>query len=324
VNTYCSQYDNQQTSAEVQQIVKVFEDELRYNCRSDSEQQTTRMMTALRALGNAGLAASTVTSTLDRCAMNDDIPTAVRVAAINAFRRVECTPNNRENMLRLLEKREADSELRINAYLAAMKCVDDQTLQRVQTIIESEEINQVGSFIWTHLTNLQETSSPLKSQIRVIIENVELQKQFDVDKRKFSRNIELSSFSDLLNVGANLESNLIWSTNSFVPRSAMVNLTVDMFGQSVNLLEVGGRVQGIEDLLEKLFGPEKEMDNILSREKRALIRDDVLNTIDRKFDKKVDSDQLSYYLRIFGNDVRAGDFYSFDLDSIKSRFNFLD
>jgi hypothetical protein len=282
------------------------------------------MMTALRALGNAGLAASTVTSTLDRCAMNDDIPTAVRVAAINAFRRIECTPSNRENMLRLLEKREADSELRINAYLAAMKCVDDRTLQRVQTVLESEEINQVGSFIWTHLTNLQETSSPLKSQIREITENIELQKQFDVDKRKFSRNIELSSFSDLLNAGANLESNLIWSANSFVPRSAMVNLTVDMFGQSVNLLEVGGRVQGIEDLLEKLFGPEKEMDNILNREKRALIRDDVLNTIDRKFDKKVDSDQLSYYLRIFGNDVRAADIYRFDLDSIKSRFNFLD
>jgi hypothetical protein len=104
----------------------------------------------------------------------------------------------------------------------------------------------------------------------------------------------------------------------------MVNLTVDMFGQSVNLLEVGGRVQGIEDLLEKLFGPEKEVDNILNRDKRALVRDDVLNTIDRKFDKKTDSDQLSYYLRIFGNDVRAADIYRFDLDSIKSRFNFLD
>jgi hypothetical protein len=325
INTYCSQYDSQQTSDEVQQIVKLFENELRYNCRSDdSEQQTTRMMTALRALGNAGLAASTITSTLDRCASNDAIPIAVRVAAINAFRRIECTPNNRENMLRLLENREADSELRINAYLAAMKCVDDQTLRRVQTVIESEEINQVGSFIWTHLTNLQETSSPLKSKIREIVENAELKKQFDMDKRKFSRNVELSSYSELLNVGANLESNLIWSASSFVPRSAMVNLTVDMFGQSVNLLEVGGRVQGIEDLLEKLFGPEKEVDNILNRDKRALVRDDVLNTIDRKFDKKTDSDQLSYYLRIFGNDVRAADIYRFDLDSIKSRFNFLD
>ena len=35
----------------------------------------------------------------------------------------------------------------------------------------------------------------------------------------------------------------------------MVNLTVDMFGHSVNLLEVGGRVQGLEYLLQTYFGP---------------------------------------------------------------------
>lgn len=324
VNTYCRQYDSQQSSAEVQQMVKMFEEELHYNCRSQSDEQT-RMLTALRAVGNAGLAASSITDTLDRCAMNNDIPMVVRVAAINAFRRIECTSGNREKMLRLAESKEADSELRINAYLAAMQCVNDLMLPRIQTILESEEINQVGSFIWTHLTNLQETSNPLKTKIREIIENAELKKEFDLDKRKFSRNIEMSTFSELLNIGASVESNLIWSTNSFVPRSAMVNLTVDMFGQSINLLEVGGRVQGIEDLLERLFGPgSKEFDNLLSRDKRALVRDDVLSTIDRKFGKTTDTDQLSYYLRIFGNDVRAGDIFQFDIESIKSRFNFLD
>jgi len=186
----------------------------------------------------------------------------------------------KESMLTLLENVELDSEIRINAYLAAMQCADDQTLRRVQSILESEEINQVGSFIWTHLTNLQETTSPAKASIRAIIENIELQKRFDLDKRKFSRNIEFSTFSELLNVGASLESNLIWSTDSFVPRSAMVNLTVDVFGQSVNLLEVGGRVQGLEDLLEKVFGPESN--NVLSREKRALVHDNLLNSIDRQ------------------------------------------
>ena len=38
----------------------------------------------------------------------------------------------------------------------------------------------------------------------------------------------------------------------------MMNLTVDMFGHSVNLLEVGGRVQGLEYLLETYFGPRSE------------------------------------------------------------------
>lgn len=190
----------------------------------------------------------------------------------------------RNDLFKLLENRQADSELRINAYLATMQCATEETLQRVQTVLESDEINQVLSFIWTHLTNLRETASPLKRQIRAILENAELKKEFDMDKRKFSRNIELSTFSELLNVGAAVESNLIWSGQSFVPRSASVNLTVDLFGKSINLVEVGGRIQGVEDILERLLGPGSDLDNAIlggKRDRRAPFRDELLNSIDR-------------------------------------------
>jgi hypothetical protein len=190
----------------------------------------------------------------------------------------------RNELFKLLENRQTDSELRINAYLAVMQCATDDTLQRVQSVLESDEVNQVLSFIWTHLTNLRETASPLKRQIRAILENAELKKEFDMDKRKFSRNIELSTFSELLNVGGTVESNLIWSGQSFVPRSASLNLTVDMFGRSVNLFEVGGRIQGAEDILERLLGPGSEIDNAIlanKRERRAPIREEMFNAIDR-------------------------------------------
>lgn len=36
----------------------------------------------------------------------------------------------------------------------------------------------------------------------------------------------------------------------------MLNLTIDMLGHSVNLLEIGGRVQGLETLLQNYFGSE--------------------------------------------------------------------
>ena len=86
-----------------------------------------------------------------------------------------------------------------------------------------------------------------------MLQTESLRKEFDIDKRKFSRNIEFSKYSEMVNAGASVESNIIWSANSFVPRSASVNLTVDLFGHSVNLVEVGGRVEGLNNILQDLF-----------------------------------------------------------------------
>lgn len=60
-----------------------------------------------------------------------------------------------------------------------------------------------------------------------------------------------------------MESNFIWSQNSFVPRSLSLNLTVDLFGKSINLIEFGTRIQGIESLLEKTFAKRPQEANSL-------------------------------------------------------------
>lgn len=136
-----------------------------------------------------------------------------------------------------------------------MQCPNVQTIELVKHQLESEEVNQVGSFIWSHLSNLKETSNIHKQDIRTILRNEELRSSFDLDDRKFSHNYEKSIFLEKLNAGASVESNLVWSSSSFLPRSVMANLTVDLFGHSVNLFEVGGRVEGLEYFLESYFGP---------------------------------------------------------------------
>lgn len=113
----------------------------------------------------------------------------------------------------------------------------------------------MGSFVWTHLTNLQETSSRSKQDFRRMLSSDFLRNKFNTDVRKFSRNFEASTFSEQLNVGASVESNVIFSSRSYLPRSGMVNLTLDLFGQSVNLLELGARIEGFESLVESFFGP---------------------------------------------------------------------
>lgn len=59
----------------------------------------------------------------------------------------------------------------------------------------------VGSFVWTHLTNLQETSVPSKIEIQSLLSNRKFEEKFKSDFRKFSKNIEFSGFYDPLNVG---------------------------------------------------------------------------------------------------------------------------
>lgn len=54
----------------------------------------------------------------------------------------------------------------------------------------------VGSFVWTHLTNMQETSSPLRQSIREILKDDYLDVEFKTDMRKFSRAYEGTTLAE--------------------------------------------------------------------------------------------------------------------------------
>lgn len=136
-----------------------------------------------------------------------------------------------------------------------MQCADVRTIDLVNTALETEDVYQVGSFVWSHLKNFKETSIRHKQEIKGLLRSLKLRKQFDLDKRKYSRNYEKSIFLQQFNAGASFDANLIWSTSSFVPRSVSANLTVDLFGHSVNILEVGGRLEGLDYFLEFFLGP---------------------------------------------------------------------
>ena len=71
-------------------------------------------------------------------------------------------------------------------------------------------ILKVGSFIWTHISNLKSTSDPLKQQIRSILEDEPLKQTFNLDQRKFSRNYEGSFFMNSINTGAQVNTDKGW------------------------------------------------------------------------------------------------------------------
>lgn len=136
-----------------------------------------------------------------------------------------------------------------------MRCPDYLSITAIQYVLETEEVNQVGSFVWSHLNNLAKSSSPIRIETQGLLLGSDLGSKYKLDIRKFSRNFEESIFFDEYNFGANADANVIFGTDSYLPRTASLNFTFDLFGESINFLEMNTRMQGFEKFLESHFGP---------------------------------------------------------------------
>jgi len=295
-------------------------------CKSDDE---VKVMSALKAIGNLGVVSADVLRNVNNCVKDDKLSVAIRLAAVEASRSYPCNKSVKEIMLNLLANKEEDNEVRIAAYLAIMRCPCSASLLRVQSILAEEEYNQVGSFIVSHLNNLKSNPTPDKEEARRLVNKLKIDRTFRVDLRKYSRNYANTHFCTVNNAGWEVDANVIYSTDSFLPRSASFNLTLDLFGQSVNLLQFGARMENVERILDAYLGPDGlvQKEGILSvlekasgtirkssdkvhdqlsssmRSKRAINND--LSPIDKAVDvKDLESGiKLDAYLRVFGSEV---------------------
>lgn len=252
-NSYCQTVSNCSTNVEIRELIGIIERQLGPRCRFRTTDEIEKAIVALKAFGNLGLGTATG-SILENCISTIQNPTIVRLSAVAAYRRLSCNIR-RDHLLRLFLNTKEDSEIRIVAYWGIMRCPSYDIINDIWKSLHHESVNQVNSFVWSHLNTIQKSVDPAKMPLRAIIEDVELKQKYSRDVRKFSRVYEKSAFSEILNVGANLETHLIYSPVSFIPRSAMLNLTVDLFGQSINLVELNGRIEGLDRLAESLFRP---------------------------------------------------------------------
>ena len=98
----------------------------------------------------------------------------------------------------------------------------------------------------SHMANLKQNKTPGKQQVRRLINKLQLDRSFKVDFRKYSRNFANTHFCSINNAGWEVDANVIYSTKSFLPRSASMNLTLDLFGHSVNLFEVTFQLKNVK------------------------------------------------------------------------------
>ncbi|XP_075217057.1 uncharacterized protein LOC142322172 [Lycorma delicatula] len=353
IYSYCTANNNNikncSNENEVVEVMKRIEEYISNNCETDVRAYKEAVVVALKSIGNAGVLTKNSFEKLQKCYKMNSNSMDVRLAAVFSLRRVPCDNPLRSSVFSLNADIEQDTELRIASYITAMQCPSKSIIDQVKAILYNEDVSQVTSFLWTHLTNLQETSSKWKMEIKEMLKNEYLQNKFKTDVLKFSRNYEGSLFSDKLNAGVTVDSNIIFTPESYLPRSAAVNLTIDMFGETLNIFELGARLEGFEKTFEDFFGPNgyfkddsvlKILQNLMQykpeNKTKSALDDNIINNeimeysndfkTNYKLERKL---QGLFYGRIFGSELYLKQFEGlselfsegYNKDSLASIFN---
>ncbi|XP_053973970.1 uncharacterized protein LOC128873939 [Hylaeus volcanicus] len=321
IHAFCSTHETRCNDVEqVTRFVSYLEQKIEKGCapRTHSPSTIKDTMEALKAIGNMGLETESLMRRLKECIDDSSgfLSMEIRVAAVDAHRRMpSCEKTRDQFFLDYYRNFTLDTEIRIASYLQVMRCPDYNVIKTIKHTLKMEEVNQVGTFVWSHLTNLYKSASPTMVNIQSLLTDRDLNNKFNSDIRKFSRNYDGSFFSEEYNFGANYQGNLIFSPRSYIPRSATFNVTLDLFGESVNAFELSTRLEGLEYYAEKFFGPDgpysgEKMSEFFKgflRTLRSAPEEDYWKRVKRLpdvIDNNFDNPRISLGYKVFGNDLK--------------------
>nr|XP_033505718.1 uncharacterized protein LOC117271565 [Epinephelus lanceolatus] len=234
----------------VQTFIQTLEDTLKEGCAGQRPTQD-KLFYTLKSVGNTGLSAPTFIPLLNCFMVGHSSALELRLAAIQAFRRFPCSAD-RSVLLQLYRSSQEDPEVRIAAYQQLMRCPDQDVFEVVKTTLRNETSSQVGSYVWSHLTNVLRSEDPMKQTLIELLPDDIISRDFEAEFLKYS---SYSDYTVSSGMGiTNVETSLIFSPRSFLPRSATANLTLYFHGRAHNLLEVDLHVENAEALLKNIFG----------------------------------------------------------------------
>ncbi|GAB6027954.1 hypothetical protein CHUAL_002182 [Chamberlinius hualienensis] len=242
-------------------LLQFLENKLLLQCEIGDTTPISEVIVTLKSVGNFGQFSNTLLTALEKCSSLLYHKTGLRVEAIEAYRKLPCSIP-KPHLMAMFELKDEENEVRLASYLQLIRCADRSTLEKILKIVQdSSGSKQVKSFVFSHLKSLQETADPCKKHLSLLLEELvdfeDLQSE-EKDIRKFSRFYGKSLYSEQLQLGGNVQGYVIYSSNSFLPRSMGLNFTVDLFGHSINLLQLSTRAQGLDFLAENIFRPEPQ------------------------------------------------------------------
>merc|ERR1719402_1700474 len=255
---------------------------------------------------------------LIQCIKNEKVGMDLRIAALEAFRHMKLGAT-KTDLLAIYKNMELDPEIRIGAFVALMRDPCKMCIDTVQATMAKERVLQVGSFVISYMENARRADNPTKKDIITVLrmfDETKIKRDWNLERMKYSRAYEASYFSSYLNAGIDAESHVIFSQAGFLPRQVKTNLNINLFGRSVNLLEVGARMEGLESVLEYYFGDKGPLTETgVGRTKRAALDTDSMTKIDDKVKARSPLKDASglMYLKMFGSELG---YTRFDLETI--------
>ncbi|KAK9874207.1 hypothetical protein WA026_002563 [Henosepilachna vigintioctopunctata] len=251
---YCDKHSCEDVSA-VKNIIQKFLSKLG-DLKAANRKEETDMIYVLKGLTNIGYLNDDIDSKLVSLAEDKKQPARLRVATLEAFQAAPCRDKLRNSALKTLKDIQQDSEIRIKAYLVLTGCPNDKIGNAIKALLQHEQSYQVGGFISTHIKNLRSSTNPDKANAKAHLGFIHTPSRFPIDPRKYSFNAEFSYSVDALGVANDVEGNVIYSQNSWLPRSSSLNLTAEVFGQRFNILEIAARQENLDRIIEHYLGPQ--------------------------------------------------------------------
>lgn len=252
VNKYCR--DRGCDAGDVKIIADKFVAKIPKDCKTGNKKEEEQLVAVLKGIRNSQTILNSALDRIVQCAAFKN-PSRVRVNALQAFTANPCNRKLQQAATSILKNRDEDSEIRIEAYLAAVECPSGALANDLQALMDSEPINQVGSFINTHLNSVKASTDPKREAARAHFKNLRTNKKFPFDPRRYSFNREVSYAIDSLGLGSAVDSSVIYSQQSFLPRSLRLNVTGNFFGSAFNMIELSARQENLESIIEHYFGP---------------------------------------------------------------------
>ncbi|XP_044260123.1 apolipophorins [Tribolium madens] len=220
-----------------------------------NRQDENDLVYVLKALGNFHHLCDEVLEKITSLAQNKKHPNRVRVTALETYLADPCKDKLRDSAISILKDIQQDSEVRIKAYLALAQCPNSKVASAIKAVLEKEPSYQVGGFIQTHIRNVRASANPDKQLAKQHLGQISVPKKYPFDLRKYSANGEFSYSFDTLGIANSIESNIIYSQSSFLPRSTSLNLTAEVFGHTLNFLDIQTRQENLDRLVEHYLGP---------------------------------------------------------------------